>query len=60
MSEENWLKERIKTSKNLCEISLVLIEVDRQELLPTVLELLHYYTQVIIEKHCVVRDEKLP
>ncbi len=48
-----WLKEHIQTSKNLCEISLILIEQDRQELLPTVLELLHYYTQTIMDEYCI-------
>ncbi|KKN12489.1 hypothetical protein LCGC14_1016130 [marine sediment metagenome] len=48
-----WLKEQIQTSRNLCEIALILIEIKRGELLPTVLELLHYYTQTIIDKHCI-------
>ena len=48
-----WLKEQIQTSKNLCEIALILIEVKREDLLPTVLELLFYYTQTIIDKHCI-------
>lgn len=48
-----WLKEHIQTSKNLCEISLILIEQDREDLLPTVFELLHYYTQTIIDEYCI-------
>lgn len=54
--KDPWLEERIQTSRNLCEISLILIEQDREDLLPTVLELLHYYTQTIIDKHCIKEE----
>jgi len=51
-----WLPEQLKTSKNLIEISQLLIETDNKHLLPTVLELLHYYTQTIVDENCVVKE----
>ena len=57
MSDSPWLKDQIKTSKNLCEIALILIEVGRRELLPTVLELLFYYTQTIMDESCIEEEK---
>ena len=51
-----WLPEQLKTSKNLIEISQLLIETDNKHLLPTVLELLLYYVQTIVENNCVVKE----
>ena len=52
-----WLKEHIQTSRNLSEIALILIKEDREDLLPTVLELLFYYAQTILEESCI-KEEK--
>ena len=57
MGEIIWLKEHIETSKHLCEISLILIKEDREDLLPTVLELLFYYAQTILEEYCIKGDK---
>jgi len=54
MSE--WLPEQLKTSKNLIEIAQLLIETDNKHLLPTVLELLLYYVQTIVDENCVVKE----
>jgi len=53
--EPDWLNETVKTLNNLCLITFVLIDTDRRELLPTVLELMHLETQELIDKYCVVR-----
>ena len=53
---DEWLVERLKTTKNLCEIALLLKEQNRDEYLPTILELLLYYAQTVVEKTCVVEE----
>jgi len=47
------LKERMKTLKNLCDVSIALIEVGKVKLLPTILELIYLEAQQITEEHCV-------
>lgn len=54
--EKDWLPEQLKTVKNLCDTALLLIEHNRRELLPTVLELLHEQSQTIIDKECVIGE----
>jgi len=51
-----WLVGQIETIKNLCEISLILIKFNRDELLPTVLEYLHQEATGILEAHCIKVD----
>ena len=50
----DWLLEQIKTCKNLCMIAEILIEQERKELLPTILELLFVEIDNIVEEHCTV------
>ena len=56
MSEQDWLQETIRTVNNLCLISFILIDADRRELLPTILELMHIETQSIIDEHCICEE----
>lgn len=51
--ERHWLTERIKTSRNLCNVALLLMEQNRDDLLPTVLETLFEQAQIIIEESCI-------
>jgi len=51
--EIDWLPDQLKTMRNLCDISLILIEREREELLPTVLELLYQEVQQIVDEFCV-------
>ncbi len=51
-----WLGEQIKTVKCLCLIAEILIEHDREYLLPTILELAYEQMQTIIEENCIVVD----
>ena len=50
MSE--WLSEQLKTIRNLVEISLLLIEQNREDLSPTALEILHLESQKIVDENC--------
>lgn len=53
---DKWLDDQLKTSRNLIDIALLLIDTDNQELLPTILELLLYYAQTIVDKNCIKGD----
>lgn len=50
---ENDLAERIIGAAKRCEIALLLIEKERQDLVPTVLEDLYYGVHLILEKYCI-------
>ena len=52
-----WLEEQLKTTRNLCDVALLLIHTGNTKLLPTILELLYQETQQIVDENCVVRDE---
>ena len=52
-----WTKEQLKTSRNLCDIALTLIDSEKEYLLPTVLELLLLETQALVDKYCVVSPQ---
>jgi len=52
----DWLPEQLKTSRNLIDVALLLIETDNRHLLATILELLHEQTQAIIDENCVVKE----
>lgn len=54
--EDKWLEEELKTVRNLCDVSLILISQMQVGLLPTILELLYKETQDIIDEYCIVRD----
>ncbi len=53
MTELDWLPEQLKTSRNLIDISLLLIETENRHLLATALELLYEQTQTITLENCV-------
>jgi len=50
---ENDLVERIKTTKNRCEIALLILDNGREDLIYTELEDMYYGTQVILDKYCI-------
>ena len=52
--EDYYLREQVKTIKNLCDIALVLQNVGRNELMPTVLELILVESQDLVDSNCVV------
>ncbi len=51
------LLEQIKTTKSLCEIAIILINLGKQDLLPTVLELIYLESQNLIDECIVERNE---
>ena len=52
-----YLPEQLKTSRNLIDIALLLIETEHMDLLPTVLELLKIEVDNIVLENCVVDKE---
>lgn len=50
---DGWLSEQLKTIKNLCAVTQLLIDVGRGDLIPTVLELLQIEVQEVIEENCI-------
>ena len=54
----NELVEQLKTIRNLCDISLLVVESGKVLLLPTILELLHIETAKVVEEHCTVDEPK--
>ena len=53
---EHDLEERIKTIRNRCHIALILIERADFDLLSTILEDMHYGTQIIIDLYCIKEE----
>ncbi len=51
-TERHWLREYLKTTRNLCDVALIVLEHD-DELMPTVLELMHVETQRLIDDYCI-------
>ena len=51
------LLESIKVIRNLSEVALVLRTKEKDDLLPTVLELMMVELQEVIDEYCVVKDE---
>ena len=49
----DWLPEQLKTSRNLCDIALLLIRTGNKDLLPTILELLYEQVQQILDERCI-------
>lgn len=55
MAEEelHWLKEYLHTLINQAEISLIIIEKNRLDLLPTELECAYETAQFLIDNYCI-------
>lgn len=53
--DKPWLKEQLKTTRNLCDVSLLLLKSKQDALLPTILELLLSEAQQIVNDYCIVR-----
>jgi len=52
----NELNEQLKTTRNLCDVAIILVQLGKENLLPTILETLHQETQGMIDDYCVVKD----
>ncbi len=55
--ERNWLPERLQSARNLIDIAQILYAMNRDDLLPTILELLYAETEFILQEHCIVNEE---
>ena len=53
---DNHLLNQLDTARKLTDIAVILVNVSRPELLPTVLELLLIEIQNIVESHCIEED----
>lgn len=51
--ELHYLTEYLKTLKNQAEISLLIIEKNRLDLLPTELECAYETAQILIDNYCI-------
>ena len=49
------LLERLKTVRNLTEIAVIVINLGREDLLPTILELLLVESQDMVDDCCVAK-----
>ena len=56
---DKWVLEELKTIKNLCEITTILIIQEREDLTATPLEYLFEEAQKILDKNCVERSENV-
>jgi len=52
------LREQLLVMRNLCDVSIVLIEAGKEKLLPTILELIYLEAQQITEEHCIKDEHK--
>ena len=53
MITNKWLPEQLISISNLCQISQILIDMEREDLLPTALELLFELAQQITDENCI-------
>jgi hypothetical protein len=51
--ENEWLPEQLKTIRNLTEIADILIHLGKENLIPTILELLQVEIQEAVLENCV-------
>jgi hypothetical protein len=49
----DYLAEQVRTIKNLCEVALILRELNRNELLPTILETIMLEAEDMVDEYCV-------
>ena len=54
MEFDNELQERLLSLHNMVALALLAFEQNRHELLPTVLEEIHYKSQTILDLYCIV------
>ena len=52
----HWLRESLKTICNHAYIAIILLDLGKMELLPTVLEEMQEDIQDIMDEHCIVRE----
>ena len=55
VQDKDWLPDQLQTSINLIRTALLVIECERRDLLPTILEFLYEMVQQIMDENCVVK-----
>jgi hypothetical protein len=53
-----YLKEALLSQQNRTAIAILLFDAGRADLMPTQIEDIHFHSQAILEKYCVVEDER--
>ena len=48
------LGEKLQTIKNLVEVAIIIYGLNRDDLIPTLLELLKIEIDTVVEEHCVI------
>ena len=51
---DNHLLNQLDTARKLTDIAVILVNVNKPELLPTVLELLLLHCQELVDQYCIV------
>lgn len=49
----DYLLEQVKTIRNLCETAIVLRNIGREDLMPTILEIILLEAQELVDQNCV-------
>lgn len=57
MEKQDFLLEQIKTIHNLTEVATILRNMNRDELLPTILELIYLEAQDMVDTYCIEEDK---
>ncbi len=50
---EDWLLEKLKTIKNLAEVSIIIHNLNRHDIIYSVMELLYQEAQELLDEHCI-------
>ena len=51
---DEWLGEQLRTVQRLCETALILLEIKREDLLPTILEIILEQAQQMVDDNCII------
>lgn len=53
---DNDMEEKLLSLRNMVDLSLLALNQDKHELLPTALEEMYYKAQSILDQYCVVKS----
>lgn len=52
----DWQIEQLKTISNLCQIAIIVKEQGRDDLMPSIIEVIYLESQGMVDDHCI-KDE---
>lgn len=55
---DNDLENRLESARNIIDLTLLALNNDRHELIPTGLEELLYRAQLLVDDYCIIEGEK--